>query len=321
MNIFKSVSQGKAHGALYKSNDNGTFYHISLDNTNGNSMGYVDFEKMQGVDGIILANQVINADELVGGARDVTKQVRTMISWDDGGQWQPLSPPNKFDCNGSKVCTLNLHSRTDIHGPGAIFTAGGVPGLAMGVGNVGPSLLPYDQSDTFLTRDAGHTWIKVQEGEHLYEFGDQGSLLVLINDEGPTNELLYSWDQGDTWHGYLFADEPIRVFTLTTDPLSSTLKFVIMGHSREAMRSPVIIVVDFAGTEVAQCNFDERNDITSDFEKWIAKDDDGDDACLLGKKTAYWRRKKDRICKVGNRFKAPQIMQDNCQCRDIDYEW
>ncbi|KAI8342310.1 hypothetical protein BC941DRAFT_138054 [Chlamydoabsidia padenii] len=319
MNIFKSVTQGKAHGALYKSNDNGTFYHVSLDNTNGNSLGYVDFEKMQGIDGIILANQVLNADDLVGGARDVAKQVRTMISWDDGGHWQPLSPPNKFDCS-SKDCTLNLHSRTDIHGPGAIFTAGGVPGLAMGVGNVGSSLLPYEQSDTFLTRDAGHSWVRIQEGEHLYEFGDQGSILVLINDEGPTNELLYSWDQGDTWHGYTFADEPIRVTTLTTDPLSSTLKFVIMGHQREAMRSPVIIVVDFAGTDVEQCNLDENNDEKSDFEKWIAKDDDGDDACLLGKKTAYWRRKRDHICKVGNRFKAPEVIQENCQCRDIDYE-
>ncbi|ORZ10539.1 hypothetical protein BCR42DRAFT_469972 [Absidia repens] len=319
MNIFKSVTQGKAHGALYKSNDNGTFYHISLDNTNGNAMGYVDFEKMQGIDGVILANQVMNADELVGGTRDVTKKVRTMISWDDGGQWQPLAPPSKFDCTG-KDCTLNLHSRTDIHGPGAIFTAGGVPGLAMGVGNVGPSLLSYEQSDTFLTRDAGHSWIRIQEGEHLYEFGDQGSILVLINDEGPTNELLYSWDQGDTWRGYTFAEEPIRVSTLTTDPLSSTLKFVIMGHTRNSQRSPLIIVVDFAGTDVKQCNLDEHHGDESDFEKWIAKDDDGDDACLLGKKTAYWRRKPDHICKVGNKFKAPEVVQDNCQCRDIDFE-
>lgn len=320
MNIFKSVTQGKAHGSLYKSNDNGTFYHISLDNTNGNAMGYVDFEKMQGIDGVILANQVMNADDLVGGARDVAKKVRTMISWDDGGQWQPLTPPSKFDCTG-KDCTLNLHSRTDIHGPGAIFTAGGVPGLAMGVGNVGPSLLSYEQSDTFLTRDAGHNWIRIQEGEHLYEFGDQGSILVLINDEGPTNELLYSWDQGDTWRGYTFAEEPVRVSTLTTDPLSSTLKFVIMGHTRSSQRSPLIIVVDFAGTDVEQCELDEHHGDRSDFEKWIAKDDDGDDACLLGKKTAYWRRKKDHICKVGNKFKAPEVVQENCQCRDIDFEW
>ncbi|CAO3618171.1 unnamed protein product [Cunninghamella echinulata] len=318
MNIFKSNTQGKAHGSLYKSNDNGTFYHLSLDNTNGNAMGYVDFEKMQGVDGIILANQVVNADELIGGGREVKKQVRTMISWDDGGHWQALKPPHAFDCT-SKDCTLNLHSRTDIHGPGAIFTAGGVPGLAMGVGNVGPTLLPYDQSDTFLTRDAGHTWVRIQVGEHLYEFGDQGSILVLINDEGPTNELLYSWDQGQNWHKYTFAEEPIRVSTLTTDPQSTTLRFNIIGHARTRQRSLVIIVVDFSETDVRQCDHDD-NEEKGDFEKWIAKDDDGDDACLLGKKIAYWRRKGDHICKVGNKFKDPEAIDSNCDCRDIDYE-
>ncbi|ORX42516.1 Oligoxyloglucan reducing end-specific cellobiohydrolase [Hesseltinella vesiculosa] len=320
LNIFKSISSGKAHGTLYKSNDNGTFYHVSLDNTNGNMMGFVDFEKMQGVDGIIMANQVTNAEDLVGGAHDVAKKVRSMISWDDGGHWQPLDPPRRSDCKG-KGCTLNLHSRTDIHGPGAIFSAGSVPGLAMGVGNVGESLLPYEQSDTFITRDAGHNWDIIQEGEHLYEFGDQGSILVLINDEGPTSELKYSWDQGEHFRSFQFADEPIRVSTLTTDPRSSTLRFVIIGHTRGRQRSPVVITVDFSETEgVPNCSLDERNEDKSDFERWVAKDDDGDDACLLGRKTAYWRRKRDRVCKVGNRFKDPVTIVENCQCRDIDFE-
>ncbi|KAI8370594.1 uncharacterized protein BYT42DRAFT_617135 [Radiomyces spectabilis] len=318
LNIFKSVNFGKAHGALYKSNDNGTFYHLALDNTNGDALGFVDFEKMQSIDGIILANQVMNADELVGN-RDVSKKVRTMISWDDGSQWQPLSPPHQFDCNG-KDCTLNLHSRTDIHGPGAIFTASGAPGLAMGVGNVGPSLLPYEQSNTFLTRDGGHNWVQVVEGEHLYEFGDQGSLLVMVNDEGPTNELLYSWDQGENWHFYKFSSVPIRVNALTTDPKSTTLRFIIIGHTRDHQRSQVIIVADFANTKRRACNLDKHNDEKSDFERWIPKDDDGDDACLLGKKTVYWRRKKDRVCIVGNKFQEPEVIQENCECRDIDYE-
>ncbi|KAG0173404.1 vacuolar protein sorting/targeting protein PEP1 [Apophysomyces sp. BC1034] len=318
LNIFKSVGFGKAYGTLYKSNENGTFYHQSLADTNGDARGFVDFEKMQSIDGIILANQVTNAYDLAGG-RDTTKKVRTMISWDDGGHWEPLKPPHAFDCSG-KDCTLNLHSRTDIHGPGAIFTASGAPGLAMGVGNVGPSLLPYEQSNTFLTRDGGHSWEQIQEGEHLYEFGDQGSLLALINDEGPTNELLYSWDQGVTWHYYRFSETLIRVSALTTDPKSSTLKFVIIGHTRDRQRSPVFITVDFSTTKTRQCDMDKKYADKSDFERWIPKDDDGDDACLLGKKAAYWRRKKDRVCIVGNRFKEPEMVRENCECRDTDFE-
>ncbi|KAI9318385.1 hypothetical protein BX666DRAFT_1927417 [Dichotomocladium elegans] len=318
LNIFKSVGAGKAHGTLYKSNDNGTYYHMALDNTNGDAHGFVDFEKMQGLEGIILANQVMNADELVGN-RAVEKRVRTMISWDDGGQWQPLAAPKEFDCS-SRDCTLNLHSRTDIHGPGAIFTATGAPGLAMGVGNVGPELLPYDQSDTWLTRDGGHSWSLIQHGEHLYEFGDHGSLLVLINDEGPTNELLYSWDQGETWHFYQFSDTPVRVNALTTDPMSTTLRFIILGHMREGQRAQVIVTVDFSETKQRKCEMSENEDSKNDFELWIAKDDEGEDACLLGQKLGYWRRKKDRVCKVGDAFKAPEIVKESCECRDIDFE-
>ncbi|KAF1797441.1 hypothetical protein V8B55DRAFT_1516083 [Mucor lusitanicus] len=318
LNIFKSTGFGTAYGSLYKSNENGTFYHLALDNTNGDASGFVDFEKIQSVDGIILANQVWNADDLVG-SPEKTKKVRTMISWDDGGIWQPLQPPKNFDCS-TKECTLNLHSRTDIHGPGAIFSSAGAPGLAMGVGNVGASMNAYSESDTFLTRDGGHTWTMIQEGEHFYEFGDQGSILVLINDEKPTKELLYSWDQGETWHFYEFSADEIRVNTLTTDPKSSTLKFVIIGHSRGAERAQVVITVDFSETKQRKCVIDKHNDEKSDFERWIPKDDDGDDACLLGKKTAHWRRKKDRVCIVNAQFQEPEVITENCECRDIDFE-
>lgn len=318
LNIFKSSGFETAYGSLYKSNENGTFYHLSLDNTNGDALGFVDFEKLQSVDGIILANQVWNTDELIGNP-DKIKKVRTMISWDDGGQWQPLSPPKEFDCT-TKDCSLNLHSRTDIHGPGAIFSSAGAPGLAMGVGNVGPSLNAYTESDTFLTRDGGHTWTMIQEGEHHYEFGDQGSLLVLVSDERPTKELLYSWDQGQTWHFYEFVGEEMRVNTLTTDPKSSTLKFVIIGHSRGTDRSTLVSTIDFTDTKQRTCVLDKNNDEKSDFERWIPKDDDGDDACLLGKKTAHWRRKKDRVCKVNHQFQQPEVISENCECRDIDYE-
>ncbi|RCI00049.1 vacuolar protein sorting/targeting protein PEP1, partial [Rhizopus azygosporus] len=318
LNVFKSIGFGKSFGSLYKSNENGTYYHLSLDNTNGDGTGYVDFEKFQSIDGTILANQVWNAEEVTSNP-EKRKKVRTMISWDDGGSWQPLSPPHNFDCD-MKECSLNLHGRTDIHGPGAIFSSSGAPGLAMGVGNVGPSLTEYTESDTFLTRDGGHTWTLIRQGEHLYEFGDQGSLLVLVSDEGPTNELLYSWDQGENWHTYQFAAEPIRVSTLTTDPKSSTLKFVLIGHQRQGSRFPVIVTVDFTATKQPQCILDKNNEERSDFERWMPKDDDGDDACLLGKKTAYWRRKKDRVCKVNAQFHEPEVIVENCECRETDFE-
>jgi hypothetical protein len=69
----------------------------------------------------------------------------------------------------------------------------------MGVGSVGASLAPYEECDTFISDDAGLTWRVVQQEPHKYEFGDQGSVLVVINDLEPTDHVLYSYNFGRTW--------------------------------------------------------------------------------------------------------------------------
>jgi len=69
----------------------------------------------------------------------------------------------------------------------------------MGVGSIGSHLLAYDECDTFLSIDNGVSWRMVDDGAKKYEFGDQGSVLVMIEDEEPTDELKYSFDMGKTW--------------------------------------------------------------------------------------------------------------------------
>jgi hypothetical protein len=69
----------------------------------------------------------------------------------------------------------------------------------MGVGSVGEFLKPYDECDTFLSTDAGVTWSMVRFDAHKYEFGDSGSILVVVNDEEATDSLSYSTDFGKTW--------------------------------------------------------------------------------------------------------------------------
>jgi len=70
----------------------------------------------------------------------------------------------------------------------------------MGVGSIGSHLLAYDECDTFLSIDNGVSWRMVDDGAKKYEFGDQGSVLVMIEDEEPTDELKYSFDMGKTWY-------------------------------------------------------------------------------------------------------------------------
>ena len=68
-------------GTLFVSNSNGTFFVESLKDTNRNVMGYVDYEKLYGVDGVGLANVVSNAKDVEGRAQ---KQLKTMITFDNG---------------------------------------------------------------------------------------------------------------------------------------------------------------------------------------------------------------------------------------------
>ena len=191
-------------GTLFISNSNGTFFVETLKDTNRNGMGFVDFERIYGVEGIGLANIVTNAQEVE--TRGVSKKLRTMITFNDGSSWTALRPPNedvfgeKVPCDTSdpQLCALHFHSVTSPHNYGRVFSSP-APGFALGVGSIGETLWEYKSSDTFLSTNAGLTWQMVSKGAHKYEFGDLGSILVLVDDEEVTDTIKYSLDLGKTW--------------------------------------------------------------------------------------------------------------------------
>ena len=191
-------------GTLFVSNSNGTYFVESLKDTNRNDMGYVDYENLYGIEGVGLANIVSNAQDVE--SRRAPKLLKTRITFDDGRSWEPVRAPSqdadgkRVPCNTAdiNVCSLHLHSVTIPHNFGRIFSSP-APGLVMGVGSIGESLKPYDESDTFLSTDAGVTWTMVRLDPHKYEFGDSGSILVVVNDEESTDSLSYSTDFGRTW--------------------------------------------------------------------------------------------------------------------------
>ena len=69
----------------------------------------------------------------------------------------------------------------------------------MGVGSIGPNLKPYEDCDTFLSDDAGLTWKMIRTDAHKYEFGDSGSILVVVNDEEGVDTVRYSTNMGKDW--------------------------------------------------------------------------------------------------------------------------
>jgi hypothetical protein len=122
----------------------------------------------------------------------------------------------------------------------------------MAVGNVGDKLAPYAESDTFLSRDAGFTWEEVHKDAHLWEFGDSGSILVMANDEEPTDYVLFTTDEGLNWREYKFTDEKIRVLSIVTIPADISRRFILFG-SYGRSRSSVAVHVDFSSHEFIMC--------------------------------------------------------------------
>lgn len=192
-------------GTFFVSNSNGTYFVESLKDTNRNDLGFVDFETIYGVDGVGIANVVANAQDVEG--RGTGKLLQSRITFDDGSTWRRLVPPN-VDVDGNaigcdptdeEICSLHLHSVTNPHNFGLVFSSP-APGFVIGVGSVGPHLQPYELCDTFLSTDAGLHWSMVSKDAMKYEFGDQGSILVMVNDEDGVNEVRYSTNFGNTWY-------------------------------------------------------------------------------------------------------------------------
>ncbi|KAF9342245.1 vacuolar protein sorting/targeting protein PEP1, partial [Mortierella sp. NVP85] len=169
---------------------------------------------------------------------------------------------------------------TDYNGPGAVFSAPSSVGLVMGVGNVGKYLLPLENSQTYLSRDAGRTWKQVSNKRQLYEFGDEGGVLVLADPAAPTREISYSYDFGTTWKTAQFAEDPVNIQSVTTEPTSHTSKITITGSYARGDQQFIVSTLDFANRR--DCVLDKNNAEKSDFEKWSPFAGE-DDRCILGK--------------------------------------
>jgi hypothetical protein len=168
----------------------------------------------------------------------------------------------------------------------------------MAVGNVGESLATYTESDTFLSRDAGFTWEEVHKDAHMWEFGDSGSILVMANDEEPTDHVLFTTDEGKTWREYTFGTEKLRVNSIVTVPSDTSRRFILFGTSSRSSAA-VAVHIDFSSLTLKQCKLYRYRDILAadlcpsgvlntedpghdDFELWSPAEERSE-KCLFGR--------------------------------------
>ena len=158
---------------------------------------------------------------------------------------------------------LHVHGYTERTGVRATYSSPSVVGVVMAV-DVGEALVPYTDSDTFLSRDGGFTWEEVHKDMHLWEFGDSGSIILLVNDEEPTDHALFTTDEGITWREYQFGQEKLHIKEIVTVPEDMSRKFMLLGHGLQS-RASSMVHIDFTSLTqkmwVDRCSFWYRTDV------------------------------------------------------------
>ena len=86
----------------------------------------------------------------------------------------------------------------------------------------------------------------------MWEFGDQGSILLLANDEQATDRVIYTTNEGMTWSEYVFGDT-IRVTSIVTVPTDTSRKFMLMGFAPSNPDASIVIHLDFSKLTNVKC--------------------------------------------------------------------
>lgn len=334
--VFMHVTVGNhkdaEYGSIIKSNSNGTSYVLSLNNVNRNTPGYVDFEKMLGLEGVALVNVVANTEEAEKGSG---KKLKTMITHNDGAEWSLITAPQNdpegkaYDCNTANVadCSLHLHGYTERRDPRDVFSSPSAVGLMMAVGNVGEYLTTKSEktSDTFITRDGGIEWHAIKKGNYMWKYGDQGSIIVIVRDTVSTDEIFYSLDEGQTWTPYKFSNKKVHVAILSTVPSDNSRNFLLWGQEEDSDSEIVTFNLDFTQVKERQrqcyLNEEDLNDPDSDYYVWEPKHPSQDNNCLFGHVAKYHRKMPDRDCYNGRSIQQLHSNGENCECTRADFEW
>ncbi|KAI6854545.1 Oligoxyloglucan reducing end-specific cellobiohydrolase [Hortaea werneckii] len=314
------------YGSIVKSNSNGTSYVLSVGEVNRNSPGYVDFEKMQGLEGVAVVNRVANPREADNGKM---KKLKTYITHNDGADWALIPKPEKnvngknFKCKGGiEKCSLHLHGYTERKDPRDTFSSPSAVGLMIATGNVGQFLGAKKEADTFATRDGGVTWTQIAEGNWMWEFGDQGSILVIVKEDEPTDSVLYSLDEGVSWERFAFTESSMQVEDITTVPSDTSRRFLLWGKIKGELAS---VNLDFTGLEERStpCESPDRPGAegqSKDYDLWEPKHPLSDDNCLFGHVAQYHRKKLDANCYNGREIQHLHSIARNCTCTRRDFE-
>ncbi|KAJ8381629.1 hypothetical protein SKAU_G00024070 [Synaphobranchus kaupii] len=312
--IFMHVDDpgaGTYFGTIYTSDDRGILYSKSLERHLFGGEGKSDFTNITSLRGVYLTN-VLEEDD----------RIRTVISFDRGGEWRLLSKPENAECGkNTKNCNLHIHgeySRYNGLAPLLPLSDPSAVGLVIAHGSMGDSVTSA-QPDVYVSDDGGYTWARTLMGPHHYAILDSGGLVVAV--ESHSDRLIctvkFSTDEGQCWKLYNFTDQPIFFVGLASEPGTKTMNLTIWGYrpEEEYRATWVAVTVDFQHLLVRECE-------EQDYVEWLAhssaSQDSDTDGCVLGYRETFRRLKKQSVCRNGRDY-VIRRQQAPCLCTREDY--
>ena len=148
---------------------------------------------------------------------------------------------------------VDLHGYTERKDPRDTYSSASAIGLMVGVGNVGDKLTSYRDGDTFITRDGGITWSEIRKGVYMWEYGDHGSIIVIVDETEPTDTVYYTLNEGKSWEGFKFATERILIQDISTVASDTSRKFLLWAKPGGMGEKFHVIQLDFSGLTDQQC--------------------------------------------------------------------
>lgn len=337
--LFLAVRFNDSSTDLYISNLNGNQFQLSLRNIvtgNGsqatssssssgggfiaNKISTVDIHKVAGLKGIYIANVYLD-----GANRNQFGNIRSVISFNKGATWKPLTAPDRNYKNEAYRCQNNCSLyliQNDMPSPfkyqpimskesavGTVLAAGLVQGQHSNASNsTAPNL--------FVSRDGGLNWREVFDGRHIFNMGDFGGVIVAVKHYSKSNitdRLQYSLDEGETWSTLRFINQSIKVYSVLIENGEKTSKFTIFGSLNADKHRWVLVKVDLSPLIEKTC------DNEGDYEFWSPHRPES--GCLMGRREMFFRRKLGAHCLNGEDFDKKRLkIIENCNCTRDDYE-
>ena len=292
----RETDSGTYLSDVYKADySNANFSKILSNVVTGGSNKNPAFQEVPSLQGLFFSNVYdqnylrVSSQITKGGkgsiATDMKNFVKTMVSFDDGQTWAHVRPPthnNKnvpYECDG---CTLNLHLPENPNYP-PLYGVSSAPGILIAVGSVGHYLsYAADDLSVFISEDGGLSWRHVADGEHIYEIGDQGGLIVMAEYRKITDMVKFTYDLGRTWFFVKFLDpsmakeqatkkayKAIEVSNIIIEPTNNNHQFMIVGTGQKTKKG-YSAHLDFSEYHSRMCSgFDDPDGYNTDYTKFV----------------------------------------------------